>query len=117
MTNPQDPRSVFPHHRLVAYSVAVEFLMAVRAAGIRDSDLRAQAMRSAKSVCLNIAEATGRRTHADKARVFAIARGEAIETVAALEIAGYAGDATAEAVARCVALGARLVALLSGLMR
>ncbi|NUO52736.1 MAG: four helix bundle protein [Polyangiaceae bacterium] len=118
MTNQNNPRaSGLPHHHLVAWQVAVEFLSAVRAANIKDADLRNQAMRAAKSVCLNTAEGAGRRTQADKARVFSIARGEAVEAVAAVEIAGYAGDTTAEASERCVALGARVVALLSGLMR
>lgn len=116
MTNQNKPRGL-PHHHLVAWHVAVEFLAAVRAANIKDGDLRNQAMRAAKSVCLNTAEGAGRRSRADKARVFAIARGEAVEAIAAIEIAGYAGDTTGEAVQACVALGARLVALLSGLMR
>ncbi len=49
-----------PHHRLTAYGVALELLRAVRTAEIRDRALRDQAMRAAKSACLNIAEAAGR---------------------------------------------------------
>jgi four helix bundle protein len=106
-----------PHHHLVAWQVAVEFLAAVRAANIKDADLRNQAMRAAKSVCLNTAEGAGRKSRADKSRVFGIARGKAVEASAAIEIAGYAGDTTDQAAQACVALGARLVALLSGLAR
>jgi four helix bundle protein len=118
MTSQNNPRAHgLPHHHLIAWQVAVDFLSAVRAAKIKDADLRNQAMRAAKSVCLNTAEVAGRKSRADKSRVFAIARGEAVEAIAAIEIAGYAGDTTEEAAQTCVALGGRLVALLSGLMR
>ncbi|NOU34191.1 MAG: four helix bundle protein [Polyangiaceae bacterium] len=35
-------------------------------------------------MCLNVAEAAGRTSRADEARVFGIARGEALEVAAAL---------------------------------
>jgi four helix bundle protein len=117
MTNPRDNGVVLPHHRLVAFQVAVEFLSAVRVAAIRDASLRDQALRAAKSVCLNIAEGAGRKSRADKARVFAIARGEALEATAAVEIAAAAGDAGEDAAANCIRIAGRLVALLSGLIR
>jgi len=50
-------------------------------------------MRAAKSAALNVAEAAGRVSRADRARVFGIARGEAMEAAAAVEIAAIAGDA------------------------
>ncbi len=106
-----------PHHNLVAYQVAREFLLAVRDANITDSKLRDEATRSAKSTCLNIAEAAGRVTRADKARAFAIARGEAVEAIAAVELANDLGAVDTAALAHCTALAARLVALLSGLLR
>jgi four helix bundle protein len=110
-------RSVLPHHTLLAYRAAVELLVAVKAANIRDATLRDQAMRAAKSACLNSAEGAGRVSRADKARVFAIARGEAVEAVAAVEIAALSGEADAAAAARCVELANRVVALLTGLIR
>jgi four helix bundle protein len=110
-------RSVLPHHKLLAYGAAVELLLAVKAANIRDAKLRDEAMRSAKSACLNSAEGAGRVTRADKARAFAIARGEAVEAVAAVEIAALSGEADAAAASRCVALANRVVALLTGLIR
>ena len=110
-------RRPLPHHRLVAYQVACELLVVVKEAHIKDTKLRDQAERAAKSCCLNIAEAAGRVGGADKKRVFAIARGEAVEVVAAVEIAALAGDASDEAAAESVRLGDRLVALLSGLAR
>jgi four helix bundle protein len=110
-------RSLLPHHKLLAYGAAVELLVAVKAANIRDAKLRDEAMRSAKSACLNAAEGAGRVTRPDKARAFAIARGEAVEAVAAVEIAALSGEADAAAAARCVELANRVVALLTGLVR
>ncbi len=106
-----------PHHRLVAYHVAVELLLAVKAAGIRDAKLRDEALRAAKSAVLNVAEGAGRFTRADKARAFTIARGEGLEAFAALETAALVGDAEAEHVARCLPIAQRLYALLTGLLR
>ena len=59
-----------PHHRLIAFEVANQLLLAVRDAHIRDAKLRDEALRSAKSSCLNTAEGAGRVTRADKARAF-----------------------------------------------
>jgi four helix bundle protein len=119
---PASPASIsslssLPHHKLIAYEVAVELLLAVRAAGIRDTKLRDEALRSAKSACLNTAEGAGRVSRADKARAFAIARAEAGEAAAAVEIAATCGDASAEASAKVQRLASRLVALLTGLIR
>ncbi len=109
--------SVLPHHKLVAYRVAVELLLAVKAANVRDAKLRDEATRAAKSACLNAAEGAGRVTRADKARAFAIARGEASEAAAAVEIAALMGDADRDAAIRCIAIAGRVVALLTGLIR
>ena len=118
MTNPTNPHALrLPHHKLVAYGVAIELLHAVKAANIRDAKLRDEAVRAAKGTCLNCAEGAGRVSRADKARVFAIARGEAVEAIAAVEIAAHAGDTMPEHAACCVRLGHRLVALLTGLIR
>ena len=106
---------LLPHHKLVAYGVSVELLLAVKAANIRDAELRDEAVRAAKGTCLNCAEGAGGVTRADKARVFAIARGEAVEAFAAVEITALAGDTTKQAVDRCVVIGDRLVARLARL--
>ena len=74
-------------------------------------------MRAAKSVALNIAEAVGRTSPADKARVFGIARGEVLEVAAAIETAALAGDVDAAIEARCAPLADRLYSLLTGLTR
>ena len=72
--NHHHPSSPLPHHNLVAYRVAVELLLSVRDARLRDVGLREQALKSAKSACLNIAEAAGRVSRADRARLFTTVR-------------------------------------------
>jgi four helix bundle protein len=116
MTNP--PRHPpLPHHRLVAYQVATELLIAIKNAQIRDAKLRDEALRAAKSTCCNIAEGAGRFTRADKARAFVVARGEGLEAFAALETAANAGDADQAHVAVCLPLASRLYGLLTGLIK
>src|SRR5258705_2570969 len=79
------------HEKLVAYQVACDLLITIVKAGIRDSGLRDQALRAAKSAWLNIAEANGRASPADRRRVFAIARGEGAEAIAAMHLSGLPG--------------------------
>ena len=90
-----------PHHKLHAYDVALRLLEAVRSAKIRDCHLRDQAMRTAKSACLNAAEGAGRVSRADKARAFAIARAEAGEAAAASRSRLRRGMLTAVRSRRC----------------
>lgn len=97
-------RTPLPHHTLQVFRVARELLLAVRDAQIRDAKLRDEATRAAKGVCLNIAEGAARVTRADKARAYAIARGEAAE-------------ASAEDEAKIVSLASRVVAMLTRLIR
>ena len=106
-----------PHHKLYAYGVAIELLQAVREARIRDCHLRDQAMRSAKSAALNASEGAGRVSRADKARAFAIARAEACEAAAAVEIAVAAGDADEPALGPVLACADRFVAMMTRLIR
>ncbi len=115
--SPTPSRSQLPHHKLIAYGVAVELLVAIKAANIKDATLRDQALRAAKSACTNTAEASGRVTRADKSRALAIARGEAVEAIAALEIAELTGDAIPGSTAKAVPIAERLVALLTGCRR
>jgi four helix bundle protein len=106
-----------PHHRLEAYGVAIRLLEAVRSTRIRDAHLRDQAMRSAKSACLNAAEGAGRVSRADKARSFTIARAEAGEAAAAVEIAVLAGDADAAGLEHVLGLADRFIAMMTRLIR
>ena len=61
--------------------------------------------------------ATLRATRADKARAFTVARGEAVEAAAAIEIAALLGDARAEDAERVAVLADRVVAMLTRLIR
>ena len=117
MPNDSFSTSSLPHHKLIAYEVALELLRAVRAAAIVDRALSDQALRAAKSACLNCAEAAGRGTRPDKARVLSIARGEACEAAAAVEIAAEAGDTSLAQAAAVIAAADRLVRLLTGFIR
>jgi four helix bundle protein len=108
--------TLFPHERLIAYQVACELLDLVRELRISDSRLRDQAMRAAQSACLNIAEAAGRFGGPDKARVFAIARGEACEVGASIDIAARSRHCPLEAAHVATAVARRLYALLTGLI-
>ena len=109
--------AVLPHHKLLAYGVAKELLVAVLACRIRDAKLRDQAVRAAQSVCLNCAEGAGRVTRADKARAFVVARGEALEAAAAAEIAALCGEVPAERAAEVGRLAERVFAMLTPLCR
>ena len=111
------PHPLLPHHRLIAFEVAKQLLLAVRDAHIRDAKLRDEALRSAKSACLNTAEGAGRVTRGDKARSFAIARAEAVEAAAAVEIAALLGDCSDGASLAIARIADRLIALLTGLCR
>ena len=109
--------TTLPHENLLAYQVAKELLRLVCAAGISNSKLKDQALRAAQSACLNIAEAAGRFSAADKARVFAIARGEACEAAAALDIAAASGECSTDAALAGGVAARRAYALLTGLIR
>lgn len=112
---------VFTHERLEAYKVAREFL--ALAQQVLDemprggSRLREQLADAAESVLLNTAEGAGRRSGADKARFFDIARGSAEECAAALDAVAIRRFATLERVEAGRALLHRAVRLLSGLAR
>src|SRR3954463_1791440 len=94
------------HEKLIAWQVACELVRVVREARIADAHLRDQALRAAQSACLNIAEANGRVSPQDRRRVFGIARGEATEAAAAVQLAGMFGDCAAESATRAGRCGA-----------
>jgi four helix bundle protein len=76
--------------KFVAYQKAVEFL-AISYTLIEDiprghAELCDQLKRSSLSVVLNIAEASGKISPKDKRKHFAIARGSALESFAALDV-------------------------------
>ena len=109
--------TAMPYERLEAFQAVKELLRIVREAKIADPHLRDQALRAAKSACLNTAEAAGRWTMADQKRVFGIARGEAMEAAASVEIAAAAGDCSLTSAQAALEAGRKANALLTGLIR
>lgn len=85
-----DTRNMLSFQRLDVYQRAIEFLALVY--DIVDSlprgnaDRADQLTRSAESVVRNIAEGAGRWSEADSANRYKIARGEAMESAASLDV-------------------------------
>src|SRR5262245_11631079 len=65
-----------PHHKLIAYQLALQLTQLVAGTRIANAQLRQQARKSAASAALNAAEGAARQTVADKSRAFAIALAE-----------------------------------------
>jgi four helix bundle protein len=116
MTITEPPNSL-PHHRLIAYQLALELVKLVARVRIGDAQLRQQARKSAASAALNAAEGAARQTVADKARAYAIALAECCECCAAVEIAGALGACSPADVRAVLTLGVRLKNVLSRLVR
>jgi four helix bundle protein len=116
MTIPLPPNHTFPHHKLIAYQLALELVKLVARTRVADAQLRQQARKSAASAALNCAEGAARQTLPDKARAYAIALAECCEACAAVEIAGALGACGAGDVEAVLALGVRLKNVLSRLV-
>ena len=117
MTFNQNPSTGFPHHKLVAYGLALELVKLIARTRIGDANLRAQARKSATSAALNTAEGAARTSLADKSRFYAIALAECCEACAAVEIAGALGACSEVQVREVLVLGLRLKNVLSRLVR
>ena len=115
--SPTDPKTLFPHNRLVAYQLALDLVRAVARTRIADAHLRQQARRSASSCALNTAEGAARQTLADKSRAYAIALAECCEVCAAIEIAGALNACARSDVNAILALGLHVKNVLSRLVR
>ena len=106
--------------KLAAYQYAIQFLAlaleVVQALPRGHADDADQLRRSAKSVARNIAEGAGRLTSPDKAKHYAIARGEAVESACSLDVMRLERTITDEQYARGTALLERVIATLSGLI-
>jgi four helix bundle protein len=116
---PPDDR--FPHERLDCYQLSREVVafLATHRAALRGlpGEAGPQLERAAVRTLLNIAEAAGRQAPRDRARVFAIARGEACEAAAALEVAALFGALTPAEVAWARGRLVRVGQMLSRLSR
>lgn len=86
MTKQQQTNTSLPHHRLIAYRLALELIAQFGRMRISDARCREHARKSLTSCALNLAEGAGRRSRADKSRVYSIALGELCEAAAAVEI-------------------------------
>jgi four helix bundle protein len=104
--------------RLDAYRVAVEFqlLAASICSGRRLGALRDQLDRASVSVVLNIAEGSGRFGPADKAHFCLIARGSAMECLAALSLLAARSLVSPDSYRRGRSLLTRIVAMLTRLV-
>lgn len=109
-----DATRALSHHKLRVFGEALELVRLVHRSPIRDAELRDQASRAAKSAALNIAEAAG-LDDGNRAKHFRIARGSAIETVAAYDLADAIGETVPVDAIR--AKGAIVAAMLTGLLR
>jgi len=107
----------FPHHRLLAYEVALEFVRLIYSIHISDAEQRKHARASATSCARNLAEGAGRRSRADKRRCYGIAFGEFCESVAAVEIDHAQGGCPIEELDAVYGQGGRLNAMLEALTR
>ena len=107
--------------KLDVYRCAIEFVaMALEIAETiprGHGALRDQLRRAALSIPLNIAEGAGRRSEADGARHFAIARGSTMECAAAMDVVRLLGVLPEERHRQAIELLARLVAMLTKLSR
>jgi four helix bundle protein len=103
--------------RLDAYRVAVEFqlLAASIGAGRRLGALRDQLDRASVSIVLNVAEGSGRFAPADKAHFYLIARGSAMECLAAVSLLQARSLVSGELYRRSRSLLTRIIAMLTRL--
>ena len=107
----------FPHHKLLAYDVALEFVRIIHATHISDAEQRKHARGSAGSCARNLAEGAGRRSRADKRRCYGIAHGELCESVSAVELDHAQGGCPVQELHAVYRVGSRLNAMLVSLTR
>jgi four helix bundle protein len=112
-----DSPSALDIDRLDAYRVALAFAAFAATLRIRSAALADQLERAASSIPLNLAEAVGRISAADQAHFFAIARGSALECAAILDVLHARDLLGSDAHRSGRGLLARLVAMLTGLLR
>ena len=104
--------------KLDCYRIALEFqAIAVQLVPKRGcSELRDQLDRASISIVLNIAEGCGRRSPADKARFYSMARGSATECAAIVDLLAVRGLVDERLRKRARALLVRVVQMLTRLV-
>ena len=115
-TNPSQ-YPMLDHERLEVYRLAVDFhglvMSLVPRRGVRH--IRDQLERSSLGIVLCIAEGAGRTSVKDKRRFYAMARGSATESAAAIDLLLVRGVASAHDCKDARAMVVRLVQMLSRL--
>jgi len=113
---------IFDHEKLDVYRLAVEFVD-VAGAWLDDGPLAAcrhSAVRhlddASTSVAANIAEGNGKRSPADRARYFEIARGSALECAACIDVLVVRKRLTNDVAKPAKATLVRVVSMLSKLI-
>jgi four helix bundle protein len=113
--------SLLDFERLDVYRCAIDFLaLSVRVAAHLPrgyAELRDQLRRASSSIPLNIAEACGKTSDADRAHFYAIARGSAFECAAILEVLVRFGAVVSDDVEQGKTLLSRVIAMLSKMCR
>jgi four helix bundle protein len=117
MSHPKPTSTSLPHHKLIAYQLALELVKLVASIRIGEAQLRQQARKSAASAALNAAEGAARTNLGEKSRCYGIALAEACEACAAVEIAGALGACAPGHVEQVLALSVRFKNVLSRLVR
>jgi four helix bundle protein len=109
---------LLPHERLDVFRVAIQLVELVKSLGSLRGNAGAldQLRRASTSVAVNIGEACG-KSGPDRRRYFAIARGSALESAAALRVLLALGLVKTEHYAEGRSLCERLYAMLTRLSR
>ncbi len=107
-------QSKLSHHRLRVWEKARQLVRLVSKNPIGDAELRLQASKASKSVGCNIAEGAA-LDGASKKRHYKIAKGSAVEVVAAYELASDIGETVPTD--EVTQLGAAIASMLTGLIR
>lgn len=115
-----DSPVVFPHHKLDAYRLAVEFAVAVRALVEHTprghANLADQLSRASVATVTNLAEGANRLGTGEKRQKFSIARGEVGEAAACIELAAALGLVPEPEAQAALARAGRIAAMLTQLI-
>ena len=110
----------FDHEKLIVYQTSIQFVSWTTNLLERvppSSAIYKQVDRASTSVPLNLAEGNGKFTEADRCRYFDIARGSALECVAALDVMVARRLITAEVCEEGKGFLFQIVSMLVGLIR
>jgi four helix bundle protein len=114
-------RQPLDFEKLDVYRCAIEFMAIAARLGERmprgQANLRDQLQRASSSIPLNVAEASGKTSRAERGHHHAIARGSALECAAILDVLALLGAAAPEGVDRGKRLLVRIVSMLTKMCR